>query len=104
MASPLQALVRCAAATLLFDIQQSSAMNYRGDGHDLILDLINDAIAINELLTNIFITYFWHNPTREWKPSQIPCCLENRFHNCCGVRGGIRRDVLSDSFKIFNRP
>src|SRR5436190_20774354 len=58
---------------LLFNLQQSFAMNYCGNRHHLILDLINDAIAISEPLTNVFIAYLRHNPTREWKPNQIPC-------------------------------
>jgi hypothetical protein len=53
---------------------------------------INNAIAVNQNLTDLILADFWDNTAYSWKIGQAVSCLENPLSEQFGISGRIASD------------
>jgi hypothetical protein len=76
-------------------------VDHRDDQGLVLLQSVNNAVAIGDEFAYVLIVKFRHFAARLRKARQNPCLVHNVFENNAGVGGGIGGNVVGDGIKIL---
>ena len=80
--------------------QDAFTVNDRRNEDFFLLQLIDDAIAVGNQFSDIFIVKFWDLATGAREMNERLYLVEDGSDNCAGVSGRIFCDIAGDSFEV----
>ena len=77
-------------------------MNNRCNCNRLAPNAIDYPIAINKVLSNVFIIELWYDTTGKRKVGEAACRIKNLLYHCRRLSCGISSDVAGYGFDILH--